>query len=54
MDGLQKGHHYKFRVKAVNAEGESDPLETDSSILAKNPFGKYKALVFFVTASLGK
>ncbi len=39
-ENLQKGKHYKFRVKAVNSEGESEGLETDQSILAKNPFGK--------------
>ena len=26
------------RVKAVNAEGESDPLESDEAILAVNPY----------------
>ena len=39
VGGLQEGKKYKFRVKAVNKEGESEPLETDQSILAKNPFG---------------
>lgn len=38
--GLTKGKKYKFRVKAYNKEGESDPLETFDSILAKNPYGK--------------
>lgn len=37
---LTPGHEYKFRVKAVNKEGESEPLETYSSIIAKDPFGK--------------
>lgn len=31
---------YLFRVKAVNSVGESEPLETTSSIIAKNEFGK--------------
>lgn len=31
---------YHFRVKAVNAIGESDPLVTDKSIIAKNAIGK--------------
>ena len=38
VEGLKKGHKYKFRVKAVNKEGESAPLTTDASITAKNPF----------------
>uniref|UniRef100_A0AAF5DMX8 non-specific serine/threonine protein kinase n=1 Tax=Strongyloides stercoralis TaxID=6248 RepID=A0AAF5DMX8_STRER len=40
VDGLNKGSHYKFRVKAVNSEGKSDELETEDSILAKNPFDR--------------
>uniref|UniRef100_A0A0N5D1Z0 non-specific serine/threonine protein kinase n=1 Tax=Thelazia callipaeda TaxID=103827 RepID=A0A0N5D1Z0_THECL len=38
VDGLIEGHEYKFRVSAVNAEGESEPLETLGNILAKNPY----------------
>ncbi|OZC09937.1 hypothetical protein X798_03043 [Onchocerca flexuosa] len=38
VDGLIEGHKYKFRVSAVNAEGESDPLDTFGTILAKNPY----------------
>lgn len=38
---LIPGHEYKFRVKAVNKEGESEPLETYTSIIAKDPFGKF-------------
>ena len=40
VTGLQEGKKYKFRVKAVNKEGESEPLENDELILAKNPYGK--------------
>lgn len=40
VKGLQEGHEYNFRVKAVNEEGESEPLETEHSIVAKNPYGK--------------
>jgi len=36
---LEEGHEYMFRVKAVNAEGESEPLVADKYIKAKNPFG---------------
>jgi hypothetical protein len=40
VQGLIPGHEYQFRVKAVNKEGESEPLETLSSIVAKDPFSK--------------
>ncbi|KAI8425645.1 hypothetical protein MSG28_011459 [Choristoneura fumiferana] len=39
VTGLQEGKPYKFRVKAVNKEGESEELETEKPIIAKNPFG---------------
>lgn len=38
VKGLVEGHEYDFRVRAVNDEGESEPLETDKSIVAKNPY----------------
>jgi predicted RNA-binding protein with TRAM domain len=38
VEGLQKGKKYKFRVKAVNKEGQSEPLESDNSVEAKNPY----------------
>ncbi|KAL3252348.1 hypothetical protein MRX96_017667 [Rhipicephalus microplus] len=38
VKGLQPGKTYKFRVKAANRQGESEPLEADKSIVAKNPF----------------
>jgi hypothetical protein len=40
VDGLQPGHKYKFRVRAVNKQGKSEPLTTSHAIEAKNPFGK--------------
>lgn len=40
VEGLQKGHQYQFRVKAINREGASDPLQTDKATLARNPYGK--------------
>lgn len=40
VDGLQPNHKYKFRVKAVNKQGRSEPLVALQSIEAKNPFGK--------------
>jgi len=39
VPGLEPGKRYKFRVKAVNSEGESEPLVADSDILAKDPYG---------------
>lgn len=36
--GLTPKKKYKFRVRAKNKEGESEPLETDDAILAKNPY----------------
>lgn len=42
VTGLTPGKEYKFRVSAVNAEGESEPLVADQAIVAKNPFGKYR------------
>uniref|UniRef100_A0AC35TXM9 Ig-like domain-containing protein n=1 Tax=Rhabditophanes sp. KR3021 TaxID=114890 RepID=A0AC35TXM9_9BILA len=38
VEGLIPGHEYKFRVKAVNDEGESEPLETIEKVVAKNPY----------------
>ncbi len=40
VKGLTQGHKYKFRVKAVNKEGKSEPLETSGVYEAKNPFEK--------------
>lgn len=36
--GLVEGNQYNFRVKAHNAEGDSEPLETEQSIIAKSPW----------------
>lgn len=47
VPGLQEGKEYMFRVKAVNDEGESEPLETDHAVLAKDPFCK-PFIVFFI------
>jgi hypothetical protein len=40
VGGLQEGKEYSFRVRAVNDEGESENLDTEQSIIAKNPFGE--------------
>ena len=36
--GLQPKKKYKFRVKAVYRQGDSEPLNADKEILANNPF----------------
>lgn len=38
ITGLEPNKKYHFRVKAVNEEGESEPLETDQATVAKNPY----------------
>ena len=43
VPGLTEGKDYMFRVRAVNSEGESEPLETDTAIKAKNPYGEREA-----------
>ena len=48
VKGLQEGHEYEFRVKAINEEGESEPLVTDSSTIAKNPYGERKIAQLFL------
>ena len=40
VPGLKPGRKYKFRVKAVNKEGASEPLVTDQDTLAKDPWGE--------------
>ena len=40
VSDLTPGQDYKFRVVAVNDEGDSEPLETEGAIKAKNPYGK--------------
>jgi len=47
VEGLTPGHEYKFRVKALNKEGESEPLETFGSIVAKDPFSKWNICYSF-------
>lgn len=45
IKGLTPKKKYKFRVKAVNKEGESEPLETEEPIIAKNPYGKLQKFI---------
>jgi hypothetical protein len=41
VTGLIHMKEYMFRVRAVNAIGESDPLDTDKGVVAKNPYGLF-------------
>jgi hypothetical protein len=43
IKGLEMNKKYKFRVKAENIYGTSEPLETSSSILVKPPYGTQHA-----------
>lgn len=40
LNNLTPGTEYQFRVRAVNAEGESEPLKAEEPVLAKDPYGK--------------
>ena len=39
VDGLTPKKEYKFRVRAVNERGNSEPLLAAKSIIAKDPYG---------------
>jgi len=36
--GLQKGTHYRFRIRAENKFGAGEPADTDV-VIAKDPYG---------------
>ena len=38
---LKPGSKYKFRVRAVNSEGASEPLTTATETQAKDPWGMF-------------
>lgn len=42
---LKEGNRYTFRVAAVNAQGQSDWLEADGEVLAKDPWGNFQKIV---------
>jgi hypothetical protein len=47
LNDLTPGHEYKFRVRAVNPEGESESLETIGHIVAKDPFSKLMKIYYY-------
>lgn len=51
VEGLIPNHKYKFRVRAVNKQGKSEPLATQTSIEAKNLFGM---CAFLLSESVSK
>ena len=42
---LKEGEDYKFRVRAENDHGQSEPLDSDKSTKVKNPFGTVVRLI---------
>jgi hypothetical protein len=48
LNDLEAGKEYGFRVFAVNEIGESEPLSTNKTIVAKNPYSK----IYFFTCNI--
>ncbi|VEL29421.1 unnamed protein product [Protopolystoma xenopodis] len=49
VNRLEEGNRYLFRVTAVSKEGPSEPCETTTETLAKNPFGKWRIVLTQIT-----
>ena len=49
---LKEGEDYKFRVRAENDQGVSEPLESEKSVRIKNPFGEFCQLLFLDLSSI--
>ena len=41
VGSLEEGQAYEFQVLAVNDHGQSEPLTTSKSMIAKHQFGKF-------------
>lgn len=54
VKGLEPNQLYHFRVKAVNNIGESAPVQTKNSVLAKNPYDPPSAPQDFEIVSYDK
>lgn len=48
MKDLEKGKKYKYRVRAQNLYGTSDPAQTDKATEAKNPYGMCEIKYYFM------
>jgi len=42
---LKEGEDYKFRVRAENDHGLSEPLDSERATRIKNPFGKFLVML---------
>jgi len=49
---LKEGEDYKFRVRAENDQGQSDPLDSDKATKVKNPFGTTPIFLLHLPHSL--
>jgi len=46
VKGLVKNHYYKFRVRAENIIGLSEPAELEQTVLAKDPYGESLLIIY--------